>query len=602
MGFKKILLLAAISIGLIALSGTTGCGAGQVRYGDIGADLPTAAEPGDEGSPTIPAGTSFGALSINSVFPAAGSRGVILGTSASVTFDISLLASSIPGNVSVFMVGPVTNISAPIKSIPGPLYATNVIPGTSSLDESGKIVTFTADDEYEDCSIFQIVVAGGADGVQGADGAQLAEDFASQFMSACPAMLNMDVEGGFDMGYSGNIDGDNLYIGAGVYAFSGYSYGNVYKPLVEKIDASAGLGSSEWASPYIPANGNQSFPNEVTAVDIIVMDEVVATAGYERGLFSSSSWNAYGWLQGLDPATGAGLGGDGMSLPPINEMYCKGMAQSPVTGDLMLTCHTPDSIAPIVSYIWNIAPDGSLQGLGEVEVGNNQGYNRGAFDSSGNFYVTLTTFRRYWDLNYESYLGLGVFDAVQLEEITITPPSEFAVYTDAYSNGTDVAVAVENGEPVFYVTGYIDSSQGGTLDIDTLLVKFDAEGNILWSITYTGLGVGEADVFNAVAVDDDGNVYVTGFRTREEIDWDWKSDMILAKYSSDGVEQFTTSYKMGDYGTSDDSVGNDVFLNADGEIFVVGGVFNGAVGGPGGQDFNIAVWRYDNDGNSGGVF
>jgi len=308
----------------------------------------------------------------------------------------------------------------------------------------------------------------------------------------------------------------------------------------------------------------------------------------------------------LDPATGAGLNGeDGFPLltdppPPPVEMYCKGIAQSPVSGDIVLTCHTPDSVAPIVSYIWTFDPESGPQGLGELEIGNDQGYNRGAFDSSGNFYVTLTTLRRHWDLSSDTVLGLGKFEASQLEEEEISEPSEFAVYTDAYSNGTDVAVVVENGAPVIYATGHVDSSQGGTLDVDAVLVKFDAQGNLLWSVTYDGLGIGGHDSFNAVAVDDDGNVYVTGFRARELVGIQaqrWVNDMILAKYSSSGEELFMKNYN-GDFpNITDDSTGNDVLLNADGEIFVVGGVFNGPFG-----DNNIAVWRYDNNGNNGDQF
>jgi hypothetical protein len=189
-----------------------------------------------------------------------------------------------------------------------------------------------------------------------------------------------------------------------------------------------------------------------------------------------------------------------------------------------------------------------------------------------------------------------VFDASQLVMPTITDPALIGMYALPYSDGTDIAMAMENGSPVFYVSGYIDSDQGSNgADIDALLVKFDAQGNTLWSITYNGLDLGGVDVFNAVTVDDNGYVYVTGSRARE-VGRISTGDMILAKYSSDGAEQFMTSYKMGTYDAFDDSVGNDVFLNADGEIFVVGGVYDGPEGN------NIAAWRYDNDGNNGGVF
>ena len=596
MNVKKIFTITVILIGITALGGMTGCGTSQIRFADSTADLPSG---GDDGDGDTGGGTTPTLMSVEGVFPINGASGVVLGTSFSLTFSAPLLASSLPNNVSVSLVGPVTSISAPIKSISGSVSKATDVPGSPSLGEDDQTITFTADDDYEDCSIFEITVSGGADGVQGSDGSQLAENFTSQFMSACPAMLNEDVDGGYDMGYSGAIDDDNLYVGAGGFAPSGYSYSNVYKPLVDKIDTSTGLGSSVWGGAYIPVNGELAYPTTATAVDIVVLDEIIGTAGYERGLFVDDSYTAYGWLQSLASDTGDGddpSNPDGQFLFFGEEMFCKCLAKSPVIERVALLCHSTNSATPMMSYIMTIdINEVDPPALGLIPSSNDQMFKRGAFDSSGNLYITWATYNGYWDLQANSVLALDVYTSAELIGPDIYAPVAFATFATPYSNGTDVAIAEENGSPVFYVTGLVDSSQGGTLDVDALLVKFDAQGNTLWSETYSGLDIDGHDTFNAVAVDDDGNVYVTGSRARVSGRTQY-DDMILAKYSSTGEQQFLVTYKMGVYGDSDQSVGNDVLLNDDGEIFVVGGVYDGA------EDWNIAAWRFDNDGNNGGVF
>src|SRR4051812_32704539 len=57
-----------------------------------------------------------------------------------------------------------------------------------------------------------------------------------------------------------------------------------------------------------------------------------------------------------------------------------------------------------------------------------------------------------------------------------------------------------------YVTGY---STGATTGKDMLTIKYDPSGNILWSRLYNGSNNG-GDYSFSIAVDNSGNVYVTG--------------------------------------------------------------------------------------------
>ncbi|MEO0135591.1 MAG: SBBP repeat-containing protein [candidate division WOR-3 bacterium] len=76
------------------------------------------------------------------------------------------------------------------------------------------------------------------------------------------------------------------------------------------------------------------------------------------------------------------------------------------------------------------------------------------------------------------------------------------------TNGNDSATAlfVDNNGNV-YVTGY---SQGSGTYYDYATLKYDANGNLLWIRRYDGPGNGY-DYATALFVDNNGNVYVTGY-------------------------------------------------------------------------------------------
>jgi hypothetical protein len=74
-----------------------------------------------------------------------------------------------------------------------------------------------------------------------------------------------------------------------------------------------------------------------------------------------------------------------------------------------------------------------------------------------------------------------------------------------------------------YVTGYSSGTNSGN---DIVTIKYDANGTQVWLQRYNGPGNGN-DAGNAIAVDNNGNVYVTGYDTTTA----GGTEMVTIKYS-----------------------------------------------------------------------
>jgi hypothetical protein len=105
-----------------------------------------------------------------------------------------------------------------------------------------------------------------------------------------------------------------------------------------------------------------------------------------------------------------------------------------------------------------------------------------------------------------------------------------ALYASDY--GTDVAID-DAGD--VYVVGY--AQMDSTLSSDLVVIKYDFYGQILWSdILNTHSTDGERDAY--IALDNSYNVYILGETQRDTL----TNDLILLKYSYDGIEQWETTY------------------------------------------------------------
>lgn len=116
-----------------------------------------------------------------------------------------------------------------------------------------------------------------------------------------------------------------------------------------------------------------------------------------------------------------------------------------------------------------------------------------------------------------------------------------------------------------YVTGY---SYGDGTGYDYTTIKYDSDGTEQWVVRYNGPGNGN-DLAFAIAVDDMGNVYVTG----ECYDINSRLDYTTIKYDGNGRQRWVATYNgPGNYNDSAKAIVLDAFRN----VYITGYSYGGA--------------------------
>jgi hypothetical protein len=138
-------------------------------------------------------------------------------------------------------------------------------------------------------------------------------------------------------------------------------------------------------------------------------------------------------------------------------------------------------------------------------------------------------------------------------------------------------VTVDNSGNV-YVTGH---SYDG-VNSDYLTVKYDSEGNNIWSKKFDNR---KHDVSYGIAVDNSENVYVSGFSDDGMIDWDSDRINIIIKYDKDGNETWSKRISSR-YGSV-----NRLAVDSSGNMYVTG------TGRSYGNPEYYLTTKYDTEGN-----
>ncbi len=150
------------------------------------------------------------------------------------------------------------------------------------------------------------------------------------------------------------------------------------------------------------------------------------------------------------------------------------------------------------------------------------------------------------------------------------------------SNYDEAYTIVVDGSGNAYVTGYVYSSSTNSYDFAT--IKYYPHGDTAWVRTYNGPG-SSGDFARAIAVDDSGNVYVTGnsYASGTSIDY------ATIKYDSDGntawVKRYSASGSMTDQAYA-------IAVDDSGNVYVTG--YSANVG----TDLDYATIKYYPDGDT----
>ncbi len=195
-----------------------------------------------------------------------------------------------------------------------------------------------------------------------------------------------------------------------------------------------------------------------------------------------------------------------------------------------------------------------------------------AVDASGNVYVTGNTATiKYLPNGDSAWIRTGYSGAdIAVDgsgNVYVTGPSGTIKYLpNGNTNwvryyGTQGAALAVDGSGNLYVTGY--STDGGVATYDYVTIKYAPNGDTLWVRRYNG-PANDYDVASALALDESGNVYVTGNSAATSYpDFDYAT----IKYTSNGDTLWVRRYNgPGNGGDEARALG----LDGSGNLYVTG--------------------------------
>jgi uncharacterized delta-60 repeat protein len=245
--------------------------------------------------------------------------------------------------------------------------------------------------------------------------------------------------------------------------------------------------------------------------------------------------------------------------------------------------------------IWRYNEEGKLDktfGEGGIVVYNNAAGGKGDdkgnsiyVDKKGRIYVTgYSDNGSNYDMVIWRYNGDGSIDKTFGEGGIVVHDNA------AGGKGFDVGNSIYvDKEGRIYVTGYSDNGS----NYDMVIWRYNGDGSIGKTFGNKGIvvdnnaagGKGD-DKGYSIYVDSKGRVYVTGWSKNKNGDL----DMVIWRYNGDGSIDKTFGeggivVDNNAAGGKGDDVGNSIYVDSTGKIYVTGYIFNGS-------NYDMVIWKY----------
>jgi len=219
-------------------------------------------------------------------------------------------------------------------------------------------------------------------------------------------------------------------------------------------------------------------------------------------------------------------------------------------------------------FVVKYSSSGTKQWTKQLGSSSRDSANGVATDSSGNVYVTGTT---YWELDGNTSAGKA--------DLFVVKYNSSGTWQWTKQNGTDRydearGVATDSSGNVYVVGGTKGNLNGisNSGRTDAFVIKFHSSGTRQWT---KKLGTWQTDFANAVAIDSSGNIYVAGV-TERHLDGNASAgndDLFVVKYDSKGKKQWTKQL-----GTKRNDRATGVATDSSGNIYVTGYTYWGLDG------------------------
>jgi len=330
------------------------------------------------------------------------------------------------------------------------------------------------------------------------------------------------------------VDGQgNVYV-------TGYSFGSgtSFDYATIKYDSA---GVEQWVQRY---NGPGNDWDNPTAIAVDGQGNVYVTgSSFGSGTsfdYATIKYDSHGVEQWVQRYNGTANGDDGASSLAVDgqgNVYVTGGGRfgSGANTDYATIKYNSSGVQEWVQIYDGNGPESSFDAAYSLAV-----------DGQGNVYVTGESYGPdvYSDYATIKYNSAGVEQWVQRYDGPANSNEQ------AYSLAVDIQGNV-------YVTGM---SYGGGTENDFCTIKYNSDGVEQWVQRYNG-SLNACDIGFSIAIDGQGNVYVTGDTSGPT------DDCATIKYNSDGVEQWVQIYNGpandGDYSRS-------IELDGQGNVYVTG--------------------------------